>query len=656
MRRFLLKLGIVFVEGSIRWAVKKRLTDGRILLESDEGEPLRMAETELWARHASTKWQVDRESIAEAVAPAIEVSRRDASTFKDKDVQQAQIRLAYLRAVAANGCAGQLRTEAVLAQVADSLGAMAPPSYRTFCRWSRRYHIAEDVVDVIPRHERKGRTSLLDGALLDLVEDAIETHYLNQQRPTVASLYGRVIEAIQEKNKLLPEPLPAISRATLYRHVHTLDRYMVTLAREGRLAAKKKYRPVYSSLRTQSINERWEIDHTPVNLLCVCPKRRIVIARPILTAVIDAHSRMVVGFQISARVPGQEEVGAAIRMAMLGKGALLQQLGLEHADWPARGVPSLVVADNGMEFHGTGLRHGCADLGIELAYCPSRSPWHKGRVERFMRTVAEGLFHNIPGTTWSSTDERGDYKSADLACITLDDLTKLVVRWITEVYQHAPHRGLGKRTPHMVWQESCREQHIYMAEDPGALEIAFAGTTYCVVTNRGITFDHLSYNNHALQALRLRLPEGEKLRVRYFCDRIDAVQVFDPARKEYIEVACTDLQYATGLTRDMHAELVDQLRRASKAVDTDALRRARVALGDYINELYRSHRLSDRRKAARLEGHSSKSTLLGERAVPAATSPGASVETDSGGTHGNVIADIPAFTVSKRSTNQSGSN
>lgn len=655
MRRFLLKPAIVFVEGSIRWTVQRRLADGRILLESDEGEPLRIVEAELWARHASAAWELDRDSIAEAVAPVIEVSRRDASTYKEKDVQQAQMRLAYLRAVATEGCTGQPYTEVVLARVAANLGVKAPPSYRSFCRWKRRYRIAEDVVDVIPRHERKGRTSVLDGALLDLVEDVIETHYLNQQRPTVAYLYDRVVTAIEEKNHLLSEPLPVISRATLYRHVHTLDWYMVTSAREGRLAAKRKYRPVYGSLRTQYINERWEIDHTPVNLLCVCPKRRIVIVRPILTVVIDAHSRMVMGFQISARVPGQEEVGAAIRMGMLGKGALLQQLGLEHIDWPARGVPSLIVADNGMEFHGTGLRHGCADLGIELAYCPSRSPWHKGRIELFMRTVAEQLFHNIPGTTWSNTAERGDYESAGLACVTLDDLTKLVVRWIVEVYQHAPHRGLGKRTPHMVWQQSCRKHHIYMAEDPNALEIAFAGTTDCVVTNRGVTFDHLSYNNHGLQALRLRLPEGEKLRVRYFCDRVDAVQIFDPARKEYIEAACTDLQYATGLTRDMHAELVDQLRRESKVVDIDSLRRARVALSDHIDELYRSHRISDRRKAARLEGHSSKSILLGESAISTATPPGTSVDADPDDTHHNVIADIPAFAVSKRVTNHPGS-
>ena len=654
MRRFLLKPGIAFMEGFIRWTVLRRLPDGRIQLESTDGELLRLDESELWARHASARWQLDRDSIAEAVAPAIEVSRRDASTYKEKDVQQAQMRLAYLRAVAADGCTGQPRTEEVLARVAVALEAEAPPSYRSFCRWKRRYRIAEDAADVIPRHERKGRTSILTGALLDLVEDTIETHYLNQQRPSVASLYDRLITIIEEKNKILPEPLPTISRATLYRHVRTLDWYMTSVAREGRSAAKRKYRAVYGSLRTHHINERWEIDHTPVNLLCVCPKRRIVIVRPVLTIVIDAHSRMVVGFQISARTPGQEEVGAAIRVGMLGKRALLQQLGLEHVDWPARGVPGLIVADNGMEFHGSGLRHGCTDLGIELAYCPSRSPWHKGRVERFMRTIAEQLFHTIPGTTWSNTFERGDYKSADLACVTLEDLTRLVVRWIVECYQHAPHRGLRGRTPYMVWQESSRQHLLYMAEEPNAIEIAFAGTMYCPITNRGITFDHLSYNSPGVQTLRLRLPEGEKLRVRYFCDRVDAVEVFDPARKEYIEAVCTDPQYAAGLTRDMHSELIDQLRRGSKTVDTDSLRRARVALSDRIDELYRSHRLSDRRKAARLEGHSSKQTLLGGGAETSRPLLDITSETDPANPSPLDIAGIPAFAVSKQVTGQSG--
>jgi hypothetical protein len=151
------------------------------------------------------------------------------------------------------------------------------------------------------------------------------------------------------------------------------------------------------------------------------------------------------------------------------------------------------------------------------------------------------------------------------------------------------------------------------------------------------------------------LPEGEKLRVRYFFERVDAVQIFDPARKEYIEVVCTDLQYATGLTRDMHAELVDKLRRDAKVVDTDSLRRARIALSNHIDELYRSHRMSDRRRAARLEGHSSKSTLLGRHPTPVVASPGISVEDTFADTHTDGIKDIPAFSVSKRSKSQSRS-
>ncbi|MBL3950192.1 integrase, partial [Bacteroides thetaiotaomicron] len=115
------------------------------------------------------------------------------------------------------------------------VGALKPPNYRTFCRWKKRYQHSRDVMDVVPRHENKGRREILEGPLLTLVEDVIETHYLNDQKLNVARLFDRVEEAIAVRNERDTEnPLPTISRATLYRHVETLNSYLVTAAREGR--------------------------------------------------------------------------------------------------------------------------------------------------------------------------------------------------------------------------------------------------------------------------------------------------------------------------------------------------------------------------------------------------------------------------------------
>ncbi|VWC14597.1 integrase [Burkholderia lata] len=152
-------------------------------------------------------------------------------------------------------------------------------------------------------------------------------------------------------------------------------------------------------------------------------------------------------------------------------------------------VAEMIFGDNAWEFHGGATRAGCDELGISLAYCPSRAPWFKGRVERFMRTIAEQLFHLIPGTTWSNTKDRGEYPSEKLACVTLEQLTVFVVRWIVECYQHAPHRGLKGKTPFQAWQESARLTPIYMPADPDQLSVAFSDTIMRPITNSGVTFD-----------------------------------------------------------------------------------------------------------------------------------------------------------------------
>ncbi|VWC07919.1 integrase [Burkholderia lata] len=501
-------------------------------------------------------------------------------------------------------------------------------------------------MDVVPRHENKGRREILDGPLLTLVEDVIETHYLNGQKLNVTRLYDQVEDAIDAHNERdLENPLPTISRATLYRHVGKLNSYLVTAAREGRTEALKQYRPVFRRLKTKRLNERWEIDHTPVNLLCVCERTRMVIVRPVLTLIIDAHTRMVMGFHIGARSPGQEEVGWAMQMAMLSKRDLLNRLGLGHLEWLARGVAEMIFGDNAWEFHGGATRAGCDELGISLVYCPSRAPWFKGRVERFMRTIAEQLFHLIPGTTWSNTKDRGEYPSEKLACVTLEQLTVFVVRWIVECYQHAPHRGLKGKTPFQAWQESARLTPIYMPADPDQLSVAFSDTIMRPITNSGVTFDHLSYNSSALQLLRHSISDDEKVKVRYFNEQTSFVYVYDPRQKEYLRVDCTDPDYTKDLTRWMHNEVTGTMRDSSIDINSVSLRKARIRLADDIAKAELDQKLKKRKWVAQIKGKSSKDILLGAAGGNAVDDSAQSDQVDS-----MVVRfdSVPEFSVTKR--------
>jgi putative transposase len=67
--------------------------------------------------------------------------------------------------------------------------------------------------------------------------------------------------------------------------------------------------------------------------------------------------------------------------------------------------------DNADEFHARALKRGCQEHGIQLCYRPPLQPHYGGHIERLIGTLMKEM-HLLPGTTFSSVKERGEYDSA----------------------------------------------------------------------------------------------------------------------------------------------------------------------------------------------------------------------------------------------------
>src|SRR3546814_6368385 len=61
------------------------------------------------------------------------------------------------------------------------------------------------------------------------------------------------------------------------------------------------------------------IDHTPVNIWIRSPCRKYILGKPILTALIDEYSGMVIGFFIGFKEPSAYTVCMAIRHSIMDK-------------------------------------------------------------------------------------------------------------------------------------------------------------------------------------------------------------------------------------------------------------------------------------------------------------------------------------------------
>jgi len=131
--------------------------------------------------------------------------------------------------------------------------------------------------------------------------------------------------------------------------------------------------------------------------------------KAILCAIIDDHSRMVVGHAFNA----SETISS---LTLVLKEAFLSY-----------GIPKRLYVDNGPTFSSQLLTRSCALAGISLIHSKPYDSPSRGKVERFFRTVRERFLSGV---------QEG---------ITLHELNEAFWLWIQEDYHHKLHTGIGER-------------------------------------------------------------------------------------------------------------------------------------------------------------------------------------------------------------------
>jgi putative transposase len=421
--------------------------DGRLQLEADDGELQNCSESELLINCNKGLWLVDQTSINQPVVIDPKITR-DLSTFPKSMQDKIRKREEYLTRITKDKefVINFIELKKQIALIADDIGDTNPPSAITLYRWHRRKQKTGDsIIGLADHFEKRGRRQSWSKVVKQVVDNAIEAVYLNPQLYPKKAVCEEVERILSEMRKQSPETanefkLP--SQSSIYRYLDKLEAYNVASARLGKQVAESRFRSVTGKQNATRLLERWEIDHTPIDSLIVCEKTLLPLGRPWLTIIIDKYSRMVVGFYISFRAPSAYAVLQCLKQAILPKDELLKKYPDITTPWPARGIPEMIVCDNGMDLHAKALMNLCQELGIQIQFCPAKTPQYKGAVERFFRTMSSDLIHRLPGSVFSSVDKRGDYPSEEKACITFDTLEHLITKWIVEIYNQTHHRGL----------------------------------------------------------------------------------------------------------------------------------------------------------------------------------------------------------------------
>jgi transposase InsO family protein len=284
------------------------------------------------------------------------------------------------------------------------------------------------------------------------------------------------------------------------------------IAREG-LLPKAGRRDVRKRFEHEEVNELWVGDflHGPT----VMAHNRL--AKAILCALIDDHSRMIVGYQFSVH----ETVSVLVEV-------------LKEA-FSTYGLSQRLYVDNGSAFSSDLLAKSCAQAGVSLIHSKPYDSPSRGKIERFFRTVRERFFSGLR------------------ASLTLEELNQAFSAWLREDYHYKVHTGIEQR-PIDRYQASVTRVSIRRLSKAELDEIFLVRHERIVANDATISFKGRIYEvpgAYIRQRIEIRHPVDDEGALTLYDNgariaRLKLVDVRENARTFRPASAPTPVSYSRG--------------------------------------------------------------------------------------------------------------
>ena len=377
------------------------------------------------------------------------------------------------------------------------------------------------VTDLAPGQSGGGKgRGRLPESVERIIRELLQKRFLTKQKRSLAAFH-REVALVCKTHKLR---VPA--RNTVALRIAALDPLKTARRREGQDASRDLQGvggvPPAVTLPLEQI----QIDHTVIDLIVVDERDRQPIGRPYLTVAIDVFTRCVLGMVVTLEAPSAVSVGLCLVHVACDKRPWLEGLNVEM-DWPMSGKPKLLYLDNAAEFKSEALRRGCEQHGIQLDYRPPGQPHYGGIVERIIGTAMQMIHDELPGTTFSNPDQRGDYDSENKAALTLHELE----RWLTlavGTYHGSVHNGL-LQPPVARWSEAVTRVGVpAVVTRATAFLVDFLPIIRRTLTRTGFVIDHIHYYADTLKPWIARRDRWPAFLIRRDPRDISRIWVLEP--------------------------------------------------------------------------------------------------------------------------------
>lgn len=442
----------------------------------------------------------------------------------------------------------------------------------TVYRWLKLYD-ASGLVSSLAGIKRTGGSGKSRLTMLqeDIVSNKIHSIYLNSSRKSIT----RTIREIQLACDDLSIPSPHAN--TIRNRIKDISDEEKIRKRFGIQEAKYKFEPIKGKFPGADYPLAVvQIDHTPVDIILVDEHDRKPLQRPWLTLAIDVFSRMVVGFYLSYETPGFLGTGMCVANSILPKEMWLEQRGI-NTDWPCWGIMDKIHVDNAMEFRSNMFKKSCTNYGINIEFRPVATPHYGGHIERLLGTFAKEI-HDLPGTTFSSSEERKRYNSTKNASFTLPEFEKWLTIFITKVYHTRIHSEI-KQAPIELWKKGI----MGGGDLPGRgipprisnerkVRLDFMPFVERTIQEYGVIIDHITYYSDALRPyIHDRDSNGKKQHIFKRDPRdISCIYFYFSQQEDYLEIPYRDATLPP-MSIWEHREILKKLKERKIPVDEKSI-------------------------------------------------------------------------------------
>jgi putative transposase len=564
---FTLTIGLVIREGQRTWRLDRTLDDGRLVfIDLESGAPKTLTAAQLQRDLEARRLLLVQEHPV-ALSIQTETAAHLVQTIEDLPLMEQlrlRVRLAYVKHMLRCGIRKGMRS--LIAAALTKLNGQPPagsppnaderthrtPSASSVMAWMRTFDASGgNPLALLSGNCFRKAPRRLHSLIEEVARRKVRDFYCSRKRPTAAQTKLQIDREL-EKNAVrgrIDADDAKISMSTLRRLILDVSPYDRCVARYGPSHARNKWRYSLGGVQASRILQRYEIDHTILDIVVVDDRTGLPLGRPTITVVVDSHSGYIAGMYVSFWSAGLASTLAALKVAIRPKDFLTEHLGLTHK-WLAYGIPDLFVVDNGLEFHSPQFHAAAMHLWADVLHCAVRQPWLKAMVERAIGEINRYL--PTEGRVEPRLTNYLPLNPDKTACITFSSLCMGLIKAVVDVH---PFETEGRRLERAydLYSEGLATQLApRLASSLDELDIIVAGSDMQSVGNEGVIKNYIRYNSPELQEVRRSVGLKFRTEVKFNPEDIGHVWVRHPREASWLRVPSCYPDYTDGLSEVQH--------------------------------------------------------------------------------------------------------